>query len=95
MARFAPSRSQAAHFSGLPAVASTVAPKAEASWIAVVPMPDEPPCTRKLSPGRRRPRSKTLVQTVKKVSGTAPASTIDRPSGTGRTCGPGATQYSA
>src|SRR3954466_2969963 len=89
MARLAPRRSQAAHLSGLPAVASTVTPNAEASWIAVVPMPEEPPWTRKLSPGWRRPRSKTLVQTVKKVSGMAPASTIGRVAGAGRGWGAG------
>src|SRR5674476_487095 len=50
-----------------------------ASWMAVVPMPDEPPCTRKLSPLLRPPRSTMLCQTVKKVSGTAAASTIDSP----------------
>ena len=41
---------QAAHFSAEPAVAKTRAPKAWASWIAVVPMPEEPPWTRKRSP---------------------------------------------
>ena len=41
--------------------------------IAVVPMPEEPPWTSSVSPSARRPRSKTLCQTVKKVSGRAPA----------------------
>jgi hypothetical protein len=39
----APSLSQAAHFSADPAVAKTRAPWATASWIAVVPIPDDPP----------------------------------------------------
>jgi hypothetical protein len=65
MATSAPSRRQASHLSSDPAVAMTVAPKALASWIAVVPMPEVPPWTRKVSPAARRPRSKTLVQTVK------------------------------
>lgn len=38
-----PSFRQASHFSLEPAVAMTVAPNALASWIAVVPIPDEPP----------------------------------------------------
>ena len=41
------------------------APKADASWIAVVPMPDEPPCTKRVSPAFSPPRWKTLCQTVK------------------------------
>ena len=84
MAASAPSFRQAAHFSALPAVAITVAPKALASWIAVVPMPDVPPWTSSVSPAVSRPRSKRFGQTVKKVSGIAAASTIERPSGTGR-----------
>ena len=46
MARSAPSVSQTAHFSGVPAVAKTRTPSALASWIAVVPMPLAPPCTK-------------------------------------------------
>ena len=66
-----------------PAVAITRDPNALASWIAVVPIPDAPPWTSSVSPGRSRPRSKTLVQTVKVVSGTPPASAIGRSGGTG------------
>ena len=79
----------------LPAVVKTRAPKARPSWIAVVPMPEEPPCTSRLSPGCNWPRSNTLLQTVKKVSGRAAASTIERPAGTGRHCAAGAVQNSA
>jgi hypothetical protein len=93
IARSAPRSSQARHFSALPAVAKTRAPKARASWIAVVPMPEEPPCTRKDSPAWRPPRSKTLDQTVKKVSGRAAASAKSSPSGTGRHWTAGAVQY--
>ena len=95
MARSAPSSSQAAHFCGLPAVASTLWPKAFAIWIAVTPMPEDPPCTSRLSPGARRARSNTLLQTVKNVSGSDAASTGERPLGMGRHCGTGAVQYSA
>jgi hypothetical protein len=49
----------------------------------------------KVSPACRRPRSNTLVQTVKKVSGRAAASIIASLPGIGRHCGAGATQYSA
>ncbi|CFP64694.1 Uncharacterised protein [Bordetella pertussis] len=38
---------------------------ARASWMAVVPMPLAPPCTSSASPAARRPRSNTLLQTVK------------------------------
>ena len=95
MARSAPSRSHAAHFSADPAVAKTREPLAFASWIAVVPIPLEPPCTSIDSFGRRRPRWNTFVQTVKNVSGIAAAVTTSMPRGTGRHCGAGATQYSA
>ena len=71
------------HLSALPAVAITLAPNAAASWIAVVPMPLVPPWTMNHSPGFRPPRSNTLCQTVKNVSGTAAASIIDSPAGTG------------
>ena len=67
MARSAPSETQTRHFSSLPAVVKTVAPNARASWIAVVPMPLVPPCTRKRSPAARCPSWKTFAQTVKKV----------------------------
>ena len=83
MASSAPRARQACALAADPAVAKTRAPRAWASWIAVVPMPEEPPCTRKLSPARRRPRPKTLVQTVKKVSGSAAAAVMPRPAGTG------------
>ena len=89
MARSAPIFSIASHFAAPPAVASTVAPKLFASWIATVPMPDVPPCTRKASPAARRPWSKTLTQTVKKVSGRAAASMGDRLPGIGSTWGSG------
>ena len=79
----------ASHLAGLPAVASTVAPKALPSWIAVVPMPEVPPCTSSVSPAFSAPWPNTLAHTVKKVSGRAAASIADRAPGTGRTCGSG------
>src|SRR6516164_737634 len=39
--------------------------------MAVVPMPDEPPWTRNVSPAASLPRSNTLYQTVKTASGIA------------------------
>ena len=95
MAWSAPSATQAAHFSSLPAVANTVAPRALAIWIAVTPMPLVPPCTSRVSPGCSRARSNTLLQTVKKVSGRLAASTSLRPCGHRQALGAGATQYSA
>jgi NADPH2:quinone reductase len=49
----------------------TLALKALTSCIAVVPMPLVPPCTSSVSPGCNCARSKTLLQTVEKVSGYA------------------------
>ena len=68
-----------------PAVARTRAPKARASWIAVVPIPLVPPWTSSVSPSRSPPRSNTLAHTVKNVSGTAAAWTTSRPSGSAGT----------
>ncbi len=63
--------------------------------MAVVPMPLEPPCTSRVSPAASRPRSNTLVQTVKQASGSAAAATRSTPAGSGRHCGAGTAQYSA
>ena len=52
-----------------PAVKKTRAPKARAVWIAMTPMPEEPPWTRKRSPACSPPRCTTVDQTVKAVSG--------------------------
>src|SRR5215831_4195309 len=69
MATSAPSLRHASHFSAEPAVMITRAPNDLASWIAVVPMPDEPPWTSSVSPAFNRPRSKALCQTVKQGLG--------------------------
>ncbi|MNN55611.1 hypothetical protein D3C81_1704970 [compost metagenome] len=100
IARSAPSCSQALHFSSLPAVTKTLKPSALAIWMAVVPMPLEPPWISSVSslprgPLPSRPRSNTLLQTVKKVSGSAAASISDKPAGTGRHCATGAVHSSA
>ena len=91
----APSAKQAATFSSLPAVTMTFAPMALANWIAVTPMPLDPPCTSRVSPVCRRPRSNTFDQTVKKVSGRLAASTSLRPAGDGRHWAIGAAHNSA
>ena len=49
------------HFSAEPAVAITLAPNALASWIAVVPMPLVPPCTRNHSPAVEPPALEHVV----------------------------------
>ena len=95
MALSAPSARHALHFSAEPAVAITLEPSALASWIAVVPMPLEPPCTISHSPGLRPPRSNTLFHTVKNVSGTAAACTMSSPAGIGSADVSSAMQYSA
>jgi hypothetical protein len=56
IARTAPSASHASHFSFEPAVTTTFAPSFVATWMAVVPMPDEPPWTSSVSPGSNPPR---------------------------------------
>ena len=66
-----------------------------ASWIAIVPMPDEPPCTRSVSPGRRPAAMKTFDQTVQTTSGSPAASTRSTPAGTGSTCPAGTATCSA
>lgn len=71
------------------------APMALPSWMAVTPIPLVPPCTNSVSPFCRRPRSNTLLQTVKNVSGKEAASASDKPWGTGRHCATGATHSSA
>jgi len=53
-----------AHFTLEPAVAMTRAPCCLASWIAVEPMPLDPPCTSKVSPVRAC-ACKHIVETVK------------------------------
>src|SRR3546814_19778308 len=58
-------------------------------------MPPDPPCTSNRSPFCNPPRSNTLLQTVKKVSGKAAASLKDRFSGTGKHCSSRTQQYSA
>jgi len=93
MARSAPSSRQAAHFCALPAVTITRASNALPSRIAVVPMPLAPPCTSRVSPRCRRERSNTFSQTVKKVSGSAAASSKLSCAGTGRHCTAGAATY--
>ena len=91
----APSSAQRASFSVLPAVTATVAPTALASWIAIVPMPLEPPCTSSVSPGRRWAIMKTFDQTVQVTSGSAAAVTRSTPSGTGSSWPAGTATFSA
>ena len=78
-----------------PTVTITFEPKALANWIAMVPMPDEPPWISSVSPGFSPPRSNTLCQTVIRVSGSAPASCIDRAGGTAIAWASCAMQYCA
>jgi hypothetical protein len=59
----------------------------------MVPMPDEPPCTSRVSPAFSPPRSNTLCQTVIRVSGVAPASVMEKASGTAIAWLSGARQY--
>ena len=55
--------------------------------IAVVPMPEVPPCTSTQSPFFTSARMNMFCQQVKKVSGIAAASTIESCGGTGSACG--------
>ena len=49
----------------------------------MVPMPLDPPCTQKTSPGCSRATMKTFDHTVQVTSGSAAASTTETPAGTG------------
>src|SRR5260370_15659602 len=86
----APSLRHASSFSADPAVTATVAPKCLPSWIAIVPIPLDPPCTRNVSPAASRAAMKTLEYTVQTTSGSAAASVRDRDEGTGSSCPAGA-----
>jgi hypothetical protein len=81
--------------SALPAVTKTRAPKALASWMALVPTPDAPPWMRIDSPAASRPRSMIDGQIVKNVSGMAAASSMVKPRGTGRALVSSTLAYSA
>ena len=76
-------------------VVKTREPFAAASWIAKVPIPPAPPCTRNASPGASRPIAKTFDQTVQNTSGSPAASANETPSGTPSTCPAGTTTCSA
>ena len=56
---------------------------ARASWMAIVPIPDEPPWTSSHCPGASPADMKTFDHTVQATSGSAAASTSDTPAGTG------------
>lgn len=60
--------------SGPPAVVSTRAPSATATWIATVPTPPDPPCTSTVSPGRTW-AAENVDHTVAAASGSAAAVT--------------------
>lgn len=89
----APSSAHWSSFSFVPAVTATLAPTALASWMAMVPMPLEPPCTRRVSPGRRWEIMKTFDQTVQATSGSAAALFRSTPSGTGSSCPAGTATF--
>jgi len=80
----APSDLACAAFSAPRPVVMTFAPAALAIWIAVTPMPDVAPCTKRVSPAFSMPISNTFAQTVKTVSGRDAASAKLRDPGTGR-----------
>src|SRR3954468_14470779 len=86
MATSAPSARHRSSFSGEPAVASTRAPTAWASWMAKLPMPPAPPWTRNVSPERSPATIITLDHTVPATSGSAAAVVSSTPSGIGISC---------
>ena len=67
----------------VPAVVNTRAPARAASWMAMVPMPLDPPCTRKQSPRRSPACMNTFDQTVLVTSGSAAAVASSTPAGRG------------
>ena len=78
-----------------PAVVNTRAPARAASWMAIVPMPLEPPCTRKASPRRSPASMNTFDQTVQVTSGSAAAVASSTPAGRGSSCPAGTATRSA
>ena len=58
-------------------------PSAEASWIAMVPIPPEPPWTSSVSTGCCPAIMNTFDHTVQATSGRDPATTRSTPAGTG------------
>jgi hypothetical protein len=91
----APSSRQTSSFAAVPAVVKTRAPARAASWMAIVPIPLEPPCTRKVSPRRSPARRKTFDQTVQVTSGSAAAVASSTPEGRGNSCPAGTATRSA
>ena len=91
----APSSRQASSLAALPAVTATWAPISRASWMAMVPMPLDPPCTSSVWPGCRLAVMKTLDHTVLTTSGSAAASRSATPAGTGSSCPAGTATCSA
>ena len=70
-------------------------PSRGASWMAIVPMPELPPCTSRVSPGRSPASMKTFDHTVQVTSGSAAACTRSTPAGTGNSCPTGTATCSA
>ena len=65
-------------------MAATRAPSAFATWIACVPMPPVPPCTRNVSPAASRAVITTFDHTVHATSGIPAAVTRSTPVGHGQ-----------
>ena len=91
----APSSPHRSILAAEPAVAATVAPSARATWIAWLPIPLAPPCTRMISPGLSRAVSTRLDHTVQAASGRPAASAMLTPSGIGITWAAGTATYCA
>src|SRR5450759_1228541 len=91
----APSSRQASSLYAVPAVTATRAPTARASWIAIVPIPLDPPWIRIVCPGCRLAVMNTLDHTVHATSGSAAASTSAMPFGTGSSWAAGTATCSA
>ena len=78
----APSAFAFSAFSSSPTVVITVQPIAFAIWIAAVPMPEPPACTRIVSPGSSLALSNSMCCTVENAIGAQAASRNDTPAGT-------------
>src|SRR3990170_7109586 len=91
----APSRFAHATFAGVVVVAMTRAPKALAIWMPMDDRPPPAPCTRTVSPRRRRAFVTSMRYAVRAVSGYAAAMRSGKEPGTRTKFRAGATTYSA
>ena len=91
----APSSRHRSNLAADPAVTATSAPSARTIWMAWVPIPLAPPCTKTSSPAASPAVMTRLDHTVQATSGSPAASCRLTPAGSGSTCAAGTATYCA